>query len=71
VNLKPDWDYKAVSPKLHTINKKESHTWLLTHLISGGRGISEFKASLVYRVNFQDSQGYTEKPYLENKISKR
>jgi hypothetical protein len=33
----------------------------------GGRGrqISEFEASLVYRVEFQDSQGYTEKPCLE------
>jgi hypothetical protein len=33
----------------------------------GGRGrqISEFEASLVYRVSFQDSQGYTEKPCLE------
>ena len=26
--------------------------------------ISEFEASLVYRSEFQDSQGYTEKPYL-------
>jgi hypothetical protein len=33
----------------------------------GGRGrwISEFEASLVYKV--QDSQGYTEKPCLKNK----
>jgi hypothetical protein len=33
----------------------------------GGRDrqISEFQASLVYRVEFQDSQGYTEKPCLE------
>jgi hypothetical protein len=32
----------------------------------GGRGgrISEFEASLVYK-EFQDSQGYTEKPCLE------
>ena len=32
----------------------------------GGRGrqISEFESSLVYRVKFQDSQGYTEKPCL-------
>jgi hypothetical protein len=32
----------------------------------GGRGrrISEFEASLIYR-EFQDSQGYTEKPCLE------
>jgi hypothetical protein len=29
-----------------------------------GRQISEFKASLVYS-EFQDSQGYTEKPCLE------
>jgi hypothetical protein len=37
----------------------------------GGRGrrISEFEASLVYRVEFQDSQGYTEKPSLEEKKS--
>jgi hypothetical protein len=35
----------------------------------GGRGrwISEFKASLVYKIEFQDSQGYTEKPCLKNK----
>jgi hypothetical protein len=33
----------------------------------GGRGrqISEFKASLIYKSEFQDSQGYTEKPCLE------
>jgi hypothetical protein len=33
----------------------------------GGRGrrISEFEASLVYKSEFQDSQGYTEKPCLE------
>jgi Sec-independent protein translocase protein TatA len=33
----------------------------------GGRGrwISEFKASLVYKSEFQDSQGYTEKPCLK------
>jgi hypothetical protein len=35
----------------------------------GGRGrqISEFKASLGLQSEFQDSQGYTEKPCLENK----
>jgi hypothetical protein len=34
----------------------------------GGRGrqVSEFKASLIYS-EFQDSQGYTEKPCLKNK----
>jgi hypothetical protein len=42
----------------------------------GGRGrrISEFEASLVYRIEFQDSQGYTEKPCLgkiKNKKRKR
>jgi hypothetical protein len=33
----------------------------------GGRGrqISEFEASLVYKVSSKDSQGYTEKPGLE------
>jgi hypothetical protein len=33
----------------------------------GGRGrwISEFEASLVLQSEFQDSQGYTEKPCLE------
>jgi hypothetical protein len=38
----------------------------------GGRGrqISEFKASLVYR-EFQDSQGYTEKPCLKKKKKKK
>ena len=30
-----------------------------------GRGISEFKASLVYRVSSKDSQGYTEKLSIE------
>jgi hypothetical protein len=30
-----------------------------------GRRISEFEASLVYRAEFQDNQGYTEKPCLE------
>jgi hypothetical protein len=35
----------------------------------GGRGrqISEFEASLVYRVSSRDSQGYTEKPCLGEK----
>jgi hypothetical protein len=35
-----------------------------------GRQISEFKASLIYRVRteFQGSQGYTEKPCLEKPI---
>jgi hypothetical protein len=35
----------------------------------GGRGkrLSEFKASLVYRVEIQDSQGYTEKKRKEKK----
>jgi hypothetical protein len=39
----------------------------------GGRGrqISEFEASLVYRVEFQDSQGYTEKPFLKTTTTKR
>jgi hypothetical protein len=39
----------------------------------GGRGrrISEFKASLVYKVKFQDSQGYTEKPCLEKPKNKQ
>jgi hypothetical protein len=33
----------------------------------GGRDrrISEFQASLVYKSEFQDSQGYTEKPCLK------
>jgi hypothetical protein len=39
---------------------------------SGGRGrrISEFEASLVYS-EFQDSQGYTEKPCLGKKKKKK
>ena len=39
----------------------------------GGRGrwISEFEASLVYRCEFQDSQGYTEKPCLKKTKSKK
>jgi hypothetical protein len=40
---------------------------------SGGRGrrISEFEASLVYKSEFQDSQGYTEKPCLEKPKKKK
>jgi hypothetical protein len=42
----------------------------------GGRGrwISEFEASLVYKViqsEFQDSQGYTEKPCLTKAKKKK
>jgi hypothetical protein len=38
----------------------------------GGRSkrISEFEASLVYKVEFQDSQGYAEKPCLKKKKKK-
>jgi hypothetical protein len=38
----------------------------------GGRGrwISEFEDSLVYMSEFQESQGYTEKPCLETKQNK-
>jgi hypothetical protein len=36
-----------------------------------GRQISEFEASLVYKVRFQDSQGYTEKPCLEKPKKKK
>jgi hypothetical protein len=32
-----------------------------------GRWISEFEASLVYRVSFRTAEGYTEKPCLEKK----
>jgi hypothetical protein len=32
-----------------------------------GRGISEFKASLVYRASSPDSQGFTKKTRLEKK----
>jgi hypothetical protein len=39
---------------------------LIPALRGRGRWISEFEASLVYR-EFQDSQGYTEKPCLERK----
>jgi hypothetical protein len=35
-----------------------------------GRQISEFEASLVYKSEFQDSQGYTEKPCLEKPKNK-
>jgi hypothetical protein len=45
--------------------------WWCTPLIPAlgrGRWISEFKASLVvYKVEFQESQGYTEKPCLGKK----
>jgi hypothetical protein len=33
-------------------------------------GSHEFEGSLVYRVSFQDSQGYTVKPCLENQNKK-
>jgi hypothetical protein len=38
----------------------------------GGRGrwISEIEANLVYKSEFQDSQGYTEKPCLEKQKTK-
>jgi hypothetical protein len=32
---------------------------------------SEFEASLVYRDEFQDSQGHTEKPCLEKQKTKK
>jgi hypothetical protein len=31
----------------------------------------EFEASLVYKSEFQDSQGYTEKPCLKNKTKQK
>jgi hypothetical protein len=39
----------------------------------GGRGrqISEFKASLVYRVSSRTAKGYTEKPCLRKKKKKK
>jgi hypothetical protein len=37
---------------------------------SRGRQIYEFKASLVYRAEFQDSQGYREKPCLKKQKPK-
>jgi hypothetical protein len=38
----------------------------------GGRGrwISEFEASLLYKVSFRTARGYTEKPCLEKSIIK-
>jgi hypothetical protein len=43
------------------------HAFKSQHLEGRGRRISEFEASLVYRSEFQDSQGYTEKPCLGKK----
>jgi hypothetical protein len=39
----------------------------------GGRGrqISEFEATLVYRVSSRTAEGYTEKPCLEKKKKKK
>ena len=45
-------------------------TPLIPALGSRGRQISDLKASLVYK-EFQDSQGYTEKPCLEKKQKKK
>jgi hypothetical protein len=42
------------------------HTPLIPALGRQRQVISEFKVSLVYKVEFQDSQGYTEKPCLKN-----
>jgi hypothetical protein len=44
---------------------------LIQHLGGRGRRISEFEASLVYKSEFQDSQGYTEKPCLEKPKKKK
>jgi hypothetical protein len=38
-------------------------------MVGRGRWISEFEASLVYRVEFQDSQGYTENPCLKKQTA--
>ena len=49
-----------------------AHTCNPSTLGGRGRQISEFEASLVYRVSeFQDSQGYTEKPRLQKAKSKK
>ena len=72
-NLVSEWKFKTL-PGLHitqwnhVLKIKCARQWWRTPLIpalGGGRGrwISEFKASLVYS-EFQDSQGYTEKPCL-------
>jgi hypothetical protein len=44
---------------------------LIPALKGRGRWISEFEDSLVYRVEFQDSQGYTEKPCHEKPKKKK
>ena len=47
--------------------KIEEH---LKHLGGRGRWISEFEASLIYRVSSRISQDYTEKPCLKKKKKK-
>jgi hypothetical protein len=41
------------------------HWWCTPLITALGRQISEFEASLVLQSEFQDSQGYIEKPCLE------
>jgi hypothetical protein len=41
------------------------------HLGGRGRWITEFKASLVYKSEFQDSQVYTEKPCFKKPKKKK
>ena len=41
------------------------------HLGGRGKWISKFEASLVYKSEFQNSQGYTENPVSKNKKKKK
>jgi hypothetical protein len=51
--------------------KKKKEPGVAAHAFSPSKRISEFEASLVYKVRFQDSQGYTEKPCLEKQTNKK
>jgi hypothetical protein len=47
------------------VTRRQWHSPLIPALRRQRQANLEFEASLVYRVEFQDSQGYTEKPCLK------
>jgi hypothetical protein len=51
--------------------RSQSQAWWHTPLIPAPGRQRQANFSLVYKVEFQDSQGYTEKPCLEKKKKKK
>ena len=68
IDIKIFLNFKKRKRKHHDCQAMVAYTFNPS-LGGGGRQISEFKASLIYS-EFQDSQGYTEKPCLKNKTDK-